>query len=113
MVRSLAASLAVGLAGCTWVAEAQFEDRASELEAFRTEFLPAADRVQMITAIDSRFYWVSLEKPLNEPLLHSFDTATGTRVDYEFTRADTNIAERFKMSGALVVKCNFSTAIAF
>jgi hypothetical protein len=107
------ALVSVAAVGCTWVSDAQYDDRATELEAFRSEFLPASDKVQLITAAENRFFWVSLEKPLDEPMLHSYDPATDQRVAYEFSRADTNIEERYQMSGALVVKCTFSTTSAF
>lgn len=99
--------------GCTWVAEAQYDDRATELEQFRTEFLPASAQVQLITAADNRLFWVSLEKPLDEPMLHSYDPKTGNRVDYEATRGDDNIMDDYQMSGSLIVKCSFNNASAY
>lgn len=100
-------------AACTWVSDAQYDDRAGELEAFRSDFLPASDKVDNLTALENRVFWTSIEKPLDEPLLHSHDPTTGTRVDYEFTRKDTRIAENYKFGTQLIVNCNFSTAKAF
>jgi hypothetical protein len=100
-------------AACTWVSNAQYDDRAGELEAFRTDFLPAADKVDFLTAVENRVFWVSIEKPLDEPLLHSLDPVTGGRIDYEFTRKDTRISENYTLGTQLVVNCNFSTAKAF
>ena len=103
----------IGGAACTPVYDAQLDDRATELEAFRTEFLPATDRVQFLTGASAKVFWVSLEKPLDEPMLHSFDTVTSARVDYEFTRDDTNIAEHYHVGDKLVAKCNYGTSTAF
>jgi hypothetical protein len=99
--------------GCKLVADAQYDDRREELEAFRTEFLPGTDQVSAIMSADTRFYWVNRVKPLDEPMLHSYEPSTGMRIDYEFTRAKSDIATRYHMSGAMIVECGFSTANAF
>jgi hypothetical protein len=99
-------------AGCKLVYDAQYDDRRGELEAFREDFLPATDRVQFFTSANTRLYWVSIEKPLDEPLLHS--RVDGTRVEYEFTRGQNNIATNYRLSDELVVGCgDFSTAEAY
>ena len=105
--------LALAAGGCTAIYDAQYDDRADELEQSRSEFAPASDRVQFLTAAESKAFWVSLEKPLDEPLLHSLDPSTGTRIDYEFSRADSNIEQRYHMSSQLIVRCSFGTTSAF
>ncbi|HEU0037312.1 MAG TPA: hypothetical protein VFQ53_42165 [Kofleriaceae bacterium] len=103
------------VSGCTWVYDAQYDDRAAELEAARTEFLPANDRVQFMTADRDRFYWVSLEKPLDEPLLHAVrpdpdpQIEMESRVTFEATRGQTDIAE-FHFSNTYVLECDFNRA---
>lgn len=101
------------LVACKTIYDAQYDERASELEKQRVVFQPSSAQVQFFTAADRKLYWVTLEKPLDQPLLHSIDPSTGTQVDYEFTRADTNIANHYKMSDSLVVRCGFSRALAF
>jgi hypothetical protein len=103
--------LAIG--GCTWVYDGQYDDRAAELEAFRTEFLPASDQVRFITSAEDKLFWVSLEKPLDEPMLHSYDPATDQRIDYEWSRGETNLDVRYRFGTEVVIKCNFSTVTAF
>jgi hypothetical protein len=98
-------------AGCKLVYDAQFDDRRGELEAFREDFLPTTDRVQFFTSASARLYWVSIEKPLDEPLLHS--QIGNTRVDYEFTRADDAVASNYKLSDQLLVNCEFSPIEAY
>ena len=99
-------------AGCKLVYDAQYDDRRAELDAFRDDFLPATDRVQFFTSASKRLYWVSIEKPLDEPLLHS--QLGNTRVDYEFTRAQNNIATNYRLSDQIIVGCgDFSTAEAY
>jgi hypothetical protein len=111
MSRLLALVLLAG--GCKVIQDAQYDDRANELEAFRETFLPATDQVQFIVATGKKLYWVSLEKPLDAPLLHSIEPATGTQIDYEFSRGKTNIQNDFKMSDDLIVSCSFGTSVAF
>ena len=104
----------LAVSGCKAISDSQYDDRADELEVDRVEFLRETDQVKFFAAADSKIYWVSLEKPLDEPVLHSLDPKTGGQpISYEFTRADTNIEERYHMSDQLVMKCNFSTATAF
>jgi hypothetical protein len=102
------------LGGCKFVTDAEYNDRAAELEASRTQFLPGSDQVNFLTAADQRFYWVSLEKPLDAPLLHSIDPTTNVQVDYAFTMGMTDISTEFQMSGDLVVDCSeFIQATAY
>ena len=105
--------LVFALVGCTPVYDAQYDDRATELEQFRSEFVPAADRVQFLTAAESRVFWVSLAKPLDEPLLHSYDPTTEARIDYEFSRGDRDIEAKYHFGAELIVKCSFGTTSAF
>ena len=107
------AFLLLAAGGCTAVYDAQYDDRASELEEFRTEFLPGSDQVRFFTAAPQKLFWQSLEKPLDAPLLHSIDTSTQARIDYEFSRGDNNIDSRTQMSNTLIVKCSFGTTTAF
>jgi hypothetical protein len=100
-------------AGCKLVYDGQYDDRATELEASREDFLPLTDQVQFFIAVGPRVYWESLEKPLDTPLLHSFNPTTNTRIDYEFTRDDTNIKAHFQIGDQLIIKCNSSTTTAF
>jgi len=99
--------------GCKWVYDAQYDDRADELDAFRSDFLPASDRVSFLTSTDHHVFWISLVKPLDETMLHSFAPASGTRVDYELTRGQSNIDQNYRLSDSLVVQCGFSAAKAF
>jgi hypothetical protein len=109
-MRAVAGLLLV--AGCTAVYDAQYDDRAKELEEARVEVVSADNRPSAITASDHRMYWVDNVKPLDQTLLHSIDKA-GTRVDYEFTRGLSDILTKFQVSDTLVVHCNFGTVTAF
>jgi hypothetical protein len=103
----------VACAGCKWVYDAQYDDRAAALEKFRSQFLPGTAQVQYLTGTDKKFFWVDLVKPLDETMLHSFDPATGATIDYELTRGQSNIDQNYRMSDSLLVRCNFSSAVAF
>ncbi len=105
--------LLVALVGCTPLYDAQLDDRATALEASRTEFLPGSDKVQFVTASESKLYWVNLEGALEVPTLHSFSPSTGARVDFAIANTDTRWAMDYKMSDDLVVRCSFGTTIAY
>lgn len=102
----------VAVTGCTWVGNAQYNDRQAELDEARVELVPATDNVELVFGSPNRFYWVSLEKPLDEPLLHSYEPESDTRFDYEATRGDTNL-EDWRASDRMIVDCGFSRAIAY
>jgi hypothetical protein len=103
----------VACAGCQWVYDAQYDDRATALEKSRSELLPGTDQVSFITATENKFFWVDLVKPLDDTMLHSFDPASGARIDYELTRRQSNIGQSYKMSDSLLVFCEFGLAIAY
>lgn len=105
-VRLLLAALALG--GCSWVYEQQYEDRRAELEERRLEFLPGDSKTEFITASQNRLFWVDVLKPFDVPMLHSFDPATGAKIDYTWS-ADLVIDDDFRFSGALVVDCSFGS----
>ena len=46
--------------GCTPIYDAQLDDRATQLEALRTEFLPGSAQVQFIMGSETKLYWVDL-----------------------------------------------------
>lgn len=105
--------------GCTWVYDSQYDDRANELEAFRTEFLPGSDQVQFISGAEGKLFWVSLEKPLDDRVMHSYDPSTDTRIDYtnmqlhDSLQSDSNFDQHYFMSNTLFVKCSFGTSTAY
>ncbi len=111
-MRLVAIALAL-LASCKYVTDAEYNDRADELEQSRTLFLPGSDQVNFLAAADQRFYWISLEKPLDAPLLHSLDATTTTQVDYMFTMGDTSIAANYQFSGDMLVDCTFDQTTAY
>src|SRR5438067_7179672 len=78
------ACLLVVLGACKSVYDAQYDDRATELEAFRSEFKPGAANVQFITSSTNRFYWIAIDPQTSKQLLHSFDPTSLAEVDYSF-----------------------------
>jgi hypothetical protein len=110
-VRILAASL---LVACTPVYDAQYDDRKSELEESRTEFLPADLNIKLITGAQDKLFWIDVTKPLDKPVLHSFVPATGERMDYgewssmQFTGQPEDIRQEFLFGSSLIVECRFS-----
>lgn len=113
-VRAALALVLISFApGCTVIDDAQYDDRAGELEALRTEFLPGSARVSEISATGSRLYWLDLEGAFDTPRLHSFEPATGDRVDYPIEDTESDFASEYHTSDQLVVRCGFSTAEAY
>jgi hypothetical protein len=100
--------------GCTWVYEAQYDDRREELEALRSEFLPASDQVQFLTAEGTKLYWVDLEKPLDTPTLHSYDPVADQRIDYrDISKSVSAFEENFRYGDAIFAECGSSTSTAW
>ena len=103
----------VACAGCKWVYDAQYDDRATALEKFRSQFLAGTAQVQFLTGSDKKFYWVDLVKPLDDTMLHSFDPIAHAQIDYEPTRGLSNIDQNFRLSDTMYVHCSFGTSTAF
>jgi hypothetical protein len=101
------------LGGCSWVYNAQYDDRAGELEKARTVFVPGANQPQFLTATDHKVYWVDSPEPARVPVMHSFDTATARQVDYGFQITSSNLASDYRMTDTLVVHCPGGTTTAF
>lgn len=106
------------LAGCTWVAEAQYDDRADELEEARTEFLPGSDEVQFMIADGGKFYWYYLDGPLDTRTMKSYEPATNSTVEIMLGPADQRpqvmtVEEDFRFSNDLIVECDGSSPSAW
>jgi hypothetical protein len=115
-VRLLLATV-LTVTGCTWVSDAQYDDRVEELEEGLEEFLPAADEVVFMTAAGNKFYYVYTQRPLLALVLVSYDVTTDKRVDIDLVPEGSenhfNDAEdfepQFRFSDKLVVECDFGT----
>ena len=68
--------------------------------------------MKLIASGESRLFWVSVERPADENLLHSILPRMPTsRVDYEWSR-DINEIVDFHFSDQIVVDCTFGTSRA-
>ena len=94
------------LGACSWVYDAQYDTRASQLEQSRQLFLPGSKLVQFMTASDHKLFWVDVQMPQNTQILHSFDPGTGKTIDYTFPQGGTISATQFHFSDQLVVSCS-------
>ncbi|MEO8703679.1 MAG: hypothetical protein ABI867_26755 [Kofleriaceae bacterium] len=107
------AILVVVFGGCTWVYDSQYDDRASELEEARSEFLPGSEQVKFLSQGTKKLYWVNLAKPLDKERLHSFDPATNAQLDYTFTNDESNLDENYTFGDSLIARCSFGTSKVF
>ncbi len=104
----------IGLVGCTPIYDAQHDDRATQLEAFRTEFLPGSASVQFMMGSESRFFWLDLVSALQVPTLHSIDPGANKQVDYTFPDPTMHIAANtYTVSDLLVVQCGVGSVTAW
>lgn len=109
------------LVACTPIYDAEYDDRAAELEAFRTEFLPADANTKLIAGAQDKLFWVDVTKPLDRAVLHSFAPGTNTKLDYAWSADPTelfagqaqDLREAWLFGSSLVVRCDFGTVRAY
>jgi len=99
------------LAACTH--DAQYDDRRKELEAFRTEHVPAANRAQLIASGGNRLFWVDNAPPADATIMHSIIPGDPTsQVDYAFPVQESDLSI-YRFSDQLIVDCDFGTSKVF
>ena len=101
----------LAVSGCTWVSDAQYDDRVKELEEARQDFLPATDEVQFLTAAGNKVFWVDKKPPAEKLVLRALDTAMPNAMPVEiqlgehFNTAE-DFAEEFRFSDTTVIECS-------
>jgi hypothetical protein len=113
-VRALAV---LALTGCTWVYDAQYDDRRDELVASRKNFLPTEANTKLIQSGQDKLFWVDVVEPLNQPVLHSYVPATDTKLDYTWSTDIlmnvSDVTHTFTFGGQLVARCGIGSTKAF
>lgn len=108
--------IALGLAGlvaCTPIYDAQFNDRADELEQFRTDFRPEEDNTTLLEAGGERVFWVATKRPEDQTFLHSLNPdQPGSELVYAWSMNDSDY-EDFQFGDQLIARCSFSSTRAF
>lgn len=96
--------------GCSAIYDAQYNDRASELEEFRTEF-PVEGSLVFYTTSAHRVFWVDTPPPLDQAVMHSIEPGNpgSTRVDYAFQVPgnEQDFQQGWAFSDDLIVNCQF------
>jgi hypothetical protein len=102
------------LGGCAVVYDAQYNDRAGELEELRREIFPAESNVQLLASGGERLFWVDRVRPADQNVMHSVVPPSFTAIDYEWSRddSDSDLPE-YHFGSQLVVHCPFGSARAF
>ncbi len=105
--------IALALVGCTPIYDSQYNDRAGELEEFRTEFLPAEDQTKLISSGGDRLYWVAVKRPEDMVYLHSIVPGDFTsEIEYEWSMGKNELDE-YNFGDQLVAECSFGTSFAY
>ena len=105
--------LTLALVGCTPIYDAQYNDRADELDELRTEFKPDENDNKLISSGGSRIYWVDQVAPQNLLFLHSMVPGDpSTDVKYEWSSGKNDLDE-YHFGEQLVAECSFGTSIAY
>lgn len=102
----------LGLVACTPIYDAQFNDRAGELEEFRTDFRTEEDDTSLIASGGNRIFWVATKRPEDQTFLHSMVPGdAGSELVYQWSMND-NDFEDFHFGEEFIARCSFSTARA-
>jgi hypothetical protein len=98
--------LVLALAGCKTVYDAQLDDRATELEKFRTVFLSGNKQVSFLSGTDNRVYWIAPDPQTQVVQLHS-QAAGAAEVVYTFpfNAPSPESPVTFALGDSLVVEC--------
>lgn len=103
----------LGLVACTPIYDAQFNDRANELEAFRTEFQPEDNKTSLITSGGDRVFWVDKVPPQGTQFLRSMIPGDpASQVEYEWSK-DKFDTEDYHFGEQLIGDCDFGTSLAY
>jgi hypothetical protein len=103
----------LGLVGCVPIYDAQYDDRRRELEAFRTEFLPAENRPSLISSAGSRLFWADSPPPNDLLVLHSFIPGEpGSTIDYTFQLSTSDLSI-YRLNDQIIIDCDFGTSKVF
>lgn len=106
---------------CTPIYTSQYDDRAGELEAHRTEFLPAENQTKRIGSGQKRVFWVDVARPSDKLALHSqLPSEPSSRVDYAPTLGNgtpneltQDEVDSLHFGETLWVDCSFGTSLAY
>lgn len=103
----------LGLVGCVPIYNAQYDDRAGELEEFRSEFQPEANRTSLIASGGNRVFWVDKVPPLDQQFLRSMIPGDpSTQIQYEWSK-DKFETEDYHFGEQIIGDCDFGTSLAY
>lgn len=107
--------VALALVGCTPIYDGQYNDRAGELEEFRTEFRPLEDQTKRISSGQNRLFWVDKRKPADKLVWRSIipgDAASEVEYAWSLDRTESDL-EEFQFGEQLIAECSFGTSLAY
>ncbi len=103
----------LGLVACTPIYEAQFNDRADELEEFRLDFQPENHETSLLASGGNRVFWVDKVPPGNTQFLRSMIPGdAASQVEYEWSM-DKFETEDYHFGEQLIGDCDFGTSLAY
>jgi len=103
----------LGLVGCVPIYNAQYDDRAGELEESRIEFQPEANRTSLIASGGNRVFWVDKVPPLDQQYLRSMIPGDpSTQIQYEWSK-DKFETEDYHFGEQIIGDCDFGTSLAY
>lgn len=103
----------LGLVACTPIYEAQFNDRAAELEEFRLDFQPEDNETSLIASGGNRVFWVDKVPPANTQFLRSMIPGDpASKVEYEWSE-DKFETEDYHFGEQIIGDCDFGTSLAY
>lgn len=109
--------IALGLAGlvaCTPIYDAQYNDRANELEELRKDFRPESDDTALLASGGNRVFWVATKRPEDQTFMHSMIPGDqASELVYSDWSKDLNDFEGFKFGDTFIADCSFSSTRAF
>ncbi len=101
----------LGLVACTPIYDAQFNDRAAELEEFRSEFRPAGNANKMLASGGDRVFWVDQRSPGNT--LYLYSSLPGQQMEeelrYDWSEGKGSF-EDYRFSQDLIIDCGAGNA---
>lgn len=102
-------------AGCVPVYNAQYDDRADELEAFRTEFLGEDFKPKLLASGQQRLYWADQRRPADKLLLRSIIPGDpSSEIEYEWSaNKSQGDLEEYRFGEDLIAECSFGTSFAY
>lgn len=107
--------IALVLVGCTPIYDGQYDDRANELEEFRSEFRPETDQTKLIASGQNRLFWVDKRKPADKLVWRSIipgDPTSEVEYAWSIDRTESDL-EEFRFGEDLIAECSFGTSLAY